>query len=102
MDKVKVKTKGYSPWTSDMVSTQPRPADSVQPQVETVPEGMKSVSIPISSAEWPTLVIPVPMPDAAWDEMMAVLNAIKPGLTKKSSANGSQPEPLADDVDEDE
>jgi hypothetical protein len=38
------------------------------------------VLIPLSVTEWATLQAPFPLSEAAWNQMMAVLNAMKPAL----------------------
>ena len=40
------------------------------------------VQLPLSASAWATLEAPFPLDEAAWDQMISVLQAMKPGLTK--------------------
>ena len=40
----------------------------------------RSVTIPLPGTKWATLQAPFPIPSATWDQMMDMLNAMKPGL----------------------
>ena len=42
----------------------------------------RSVQIPLSANTWATLMAPFPLTGAAWDQMMGVLNAMKPALIR--------------------
>jgi len=42
--------------------------------------GMKDIVLLCSNSEWVTLSGPFPINQAAWDQMIAVLQAMKPGL----------------------
>lgn len=44
------------------------------------PPSMKDIQLPYSSDAWATLTAPFPLDQAAWDQMIAVLQAMKPGL----------------------
>lgn len=44
----------------------------------------RTVQLPISGTEWATLQAPFPISEGAWQQMMAVLNAMKPALTEAS------------------
>jgi hypothetical protein len=44
---------------------------------------MREVPIPIQGAAWPALKAAFPMSEEAWDQMIAVLNAMKPGLVER-------------------
>ena len=42
----------------------------------------RTVQVPYSPSEWALVQAPFPMTEAAWDQMIAVLNAMKPGLVE--------------------
>lgn len=54
--------------------------------VKAVDSGRQSeqrvIQIPVGSNEWVALQLPTPMSEEAWNQMMAVLAAMKPGLIK--------------------
>ena len=50
---------------------------------------MKNLALPIKDAAWPTLTASFPMPESAWDEMMTLLKAMKPGLVKEEADENS-------------
>ena len=52
----------------------------------------RTVAIPLLRSDWATLQIPVRMAEDEWNQMMAVLTAMKPGLVAKATAP-----PAADD-----
>lgn len=45
----------------------------------------RAVQVPLSGAEWVTVQGAFPLTEEAWDQMIAVLNAMKPGLVKRTS-----------------
>ena len=45
----------------------------------------RSVTIPLPGTRWATLHAPFPIPSATWDQMMDMLNALKPGLVSSES-----------------
>jgi hypothetical protein len=50
----------------------------------------RSIQLPISPTEWAILQAPFPLDEAGWDQMLAVLNAMKPALVaedKRDSGN---------------
>ena len=49
--------------------------------------GTRAVTIPLPGTSWATLQAPFPMSTTTWDQMMNMLNALKPGLTS------DEPEP---------
>lgn len=65
----------------------------------------RAVALPLSANEWATLQAAFPLSETAWDQMLAVLNAMKPALVApaapgeapqaapdlRSNANGSDP-----------
>jgi hypothetical protein len=53
--------------------------------------GLMSVPIPLSATEWVTLQGPFPVSEQSWEQLMRVLDVMKPGLVAS---------PFADDVDE--
>jgi hypothetical protein len=53
----------------------PRPPANRSGQVREVP-------IPIQGSAWPALRAAFPMTEEAWTQMIAVLNAMKPGLVE--------------------
>lgn len=52
------------------------------------PPGMRDVPIPIAGSVWPSIRAPFPMTEAAWAQMITVLNAMKPGLVASAFAPG--------------
>lgn len=55
---------------------------------------MKSIQLPLSISEWATLQAAFPITEAAWKQMIAVLNAMKPALVAPN--NGPSPGSLED------
>ena len=45
----------------------------------------RSVTIPLPGMQWATLQAPFPIPSATWNQMMDMLNALKPGLILSES-----------------
>ena len=48
--------------------------------IPAIATAIKHVPIPIAGAQWPTLVADFPMTEQAWESMLALLKAMKPGL----------------------
>lgn len=46
--------------------------------------GMKDIQLPYSNDAWATLSAPFPLDKAAWDQMIAVLQAMKPALVTEN------------------
>lgn len=46
---------------------------------------LRSVQVPISATTWATLQAPFPLTEDAWKQLLAVLQAMKPGLVAKAS-----------------
>ena len=94
----------YNGDTESDISEEPEPDMPQSPPTATIspdaqpaaPSGQRAVPLPISSAEWPMLHVPYPMSNQAWDEMIAVLTALKGGIvgqpakTTESAAPDSQ------------
>lgn len=60
----------------------------------------RSLMLPIlSSNEWPVLTLPETITEADWDQMLAVLLAMKPGIVSKPSPP-EEPETQAEPVEE--
>lgn len=59
----------------------------------TTPLGQHSVSLPLSSSplDWATLTAAFPLSEAAWNQMIAVLTAMKPALVVPVSPQKSAP-----------
>lgn len=55
--------------------------------------GMREILIPIPGVAWPSLKATFPLSDEAWDEMLKVLQAMKPGLTKASTGEERRSNP---------
>jgi hypothetical protein len=51
--------------------------------------GFKQVPIPIPGTAWPILVASFPMSEEAWNSMLEVLKAMKPGLVAKEDSTTS-------------
>ncbi|MGH8563602.1 MAG: hypothetical protein ACREXW_05745 [Gammaproteobacteria bacterium] len=47
--------------------------------------GMREILIPIPGGAWPSLKATFPLSEQAWDEMLKILQAMKPGLTNAST-----------------
>jgi len=72
-----------------------KPSWEVQsPMVVNPTSQILEIPIPIPGANWPSLRAAFPMTEEAWEEMLEVLKAMKPGLVKKKP----RPEP-SDDAD---
>ena len=71
---------------NEMVSLVQPPADP--PPVD---PGTRSVTIPLPGTSWATLQAPFPLSTTVWEQMMNMLNALKPGLTS------NEPEPSDED-----
>lgn len=56
---------------------------------------LQTLQLPLSPSEWARLQAYFPMTDQAWTQMMALLNAMKPGLTL--SAEGKEAAPIGSD-----
>jgi hypothetical protein len=50
--------------------------------------GQRSVSLPLSVSEWATLQAPFPLSESAWNQMIAVLQAMKPALVAPEKQAG--------------
>ncbi|HZV72152.1 MAG TPA: hypothetical protein VFF79_00395 [Conexibacter sp.] len=61
--------------------TDPPPSSPPSPP----PTAHRAVQVPLSGAEWVTVQGAFPLTEEAWDQMIAVLNAMKPGLVKLGS-----------------
>ncbi len=65
-----------------------------------VPPGpVRSVQVPLSATAWATVQAPFPISEEAWTQLLAVLNAMKPGLVASPPAptsEGSEVTDLAD------
>jgi hypothetical protein len=53
-----------------------------QAPVRKAPPQMKEIPIPIQDAAWPVIKAAFPLTESAWAQMIAVLNAMKPGLVQ--------------------
>jgi hypothetical protein len=49
----------------------------------------RAVQLPISANRWAILQAPFPMSESAWEQMMAVLEAMKPALVKDEEVQGN-------------
>lgn len=80
--------------------------EDIRPRaVMSVSADLRQISIPVSTGEWPILHVPHPMTQQAWNEMVTVLEAMKPGLVVDSSttlgSKGDQTKSF-DDLDQDQ
>lgn len=57
----------------------PKPPAAIQP---VLPPGTREIPIPIPGTAWPSLKAAFPMSEEAWESMLQVLRAMKPGLVK--------------------
>jgi hypothetical protein len=53
---------------------------------------MRGVQLPLSATKWATLQAPFPLSEAAWKQMMDVLNAMKPALTESGKRQPDEEE----------
>lgn len=60
---------------------------------------VRSVQVPLSASAWATLQAPFPLTEDAWDQMLAVLQAMKPGLVAKSVVLTGDPSTATDPED---
>lgn len=58
------------------------------------------IQIPVGSNQWVALQLPVPMPERAWNQMVAVLTAMKPGLIERDQPRPVEHAPPHDGVAE--
>lgn len=64
----------------------PRTPPPAAPQAPPpLPAAHRAVQVPLSGAEWVTVQGAFPLTEEAWDQMIAVLNAMKPGLVRLGS-----------------
>lgn len=52
---------------------------------------VREVPIPIQGSAWPALKATFPMTEEAWTQMIAVLNAMKPGLVEAKPTEPEEP-----------
>lgn len=52
----------------------------------------RSVQVPLSATAWATVQAPFPITEEAWAQMIAVLNAMKPGLVADDPSLATDPE----------
>ena len=59
----------------------------------------RSIPLPVSTGEWPSIRLPYPMTEQSWKEMFTVLNAMKPGIVTPTVPKISSTKLSEDDVD---
>ena len=59
------------------------------PKPKTEARQPRIVQLPISASEWAALQAPFPLTEAKWEQMMAVLQAMKPALTEPTNGKGA-------------
>lgn len=64
----------------------PQMKDAGTPRDQDPPPEQRAVAIPLSPTEWVTLYASFPLTDASWNQMIAVLEAMKPGLVAPPEA----------------
>lgn len=52
----------------------------------------REIPIPISGSAWPSIKAAFPMSEEAWKQMIAVLNAMKPGLVVQGTPDTEEDE----------
>jgi len=74
-----------------------RPSQAVPPPAPApaLRAGIREVPIPIQGIAWPALRAVFPMSPEAWDQMIAVLNAMKPGLVQTQPLQAAVSEKIA-------
>jgi hypothetical protein len=63
---------------------------SSKPKGEIGVRQTRVVQLPISPSEWAALQAPFPLTEVMWNQMLAVLNAMKPALVHDEKGQGSQ------------
>lgn len=84
---VKAPPQGYSSPNDESKKDNP---PMIEPQGGARAQATRSVQVPLSATTWATVQAPFPITEAAWNQMLAVLNAMKPGLVAsgdRSTAN---------------
>jgi hypothetical protein len=66
------------PPKASSLGTDDPPEDKEEKQKEQ--KAMKNVQLPLSADLWATLSAPFPLSESAWNQMVAILNAMKPAL----------------------
>ena len=71
----------------DLPEEEPERVSDLEPAPERVrprPQnlGLKTVNLPLTGTDWVTLEGPFPMDEKTWQQMLDMLNALKPGLTE--------------------
>lgn len=75
-----IRTQETEPYMPTITSPQTPPSD--QRATPAVPKGMRAIPLPISAGEWPILNVPFPMTEAAWQQMITMLEAMKSGIVQ--------------------
>lgn len=78
---------GYSSPKGDSTETRPSVIEHMTPADRSAAPA-PPIRIPLEANAYATLSAPFPLSEAAWLQMMAVLNAMKAGLVAKPSASG--------------
>lgn len=67
-----------------------QPRTDVQPENKQESSGgaLRPLQLPLSADTWATLTAPFPLTKQAWEQMLAVLNAMKPALVKNEGPPG--------------
>lgn len=73
MEFVAANEQGYN-------ATQPSKLNAGSPKMETLAANTRDVQLPLSADSWAVLRAPFPLDERAWEQMMTVLNAMKPAL----------------------
>ena len=60
----------------------PPPAGGLKPPILPKGENMKNIEIPTGIHPWPVLTVPFPMSETLWNQMMAMLEAMKPAIVE--------------------
>jgi hypothetical protein len=86
--------------TEQLPSSNSEPETSKPPNLESMQSvdqkgsstGLRAVVLPLSGGVWAELRGPFPVTGDAWDQMLTVLNAMKPALTRAESEMGENNE----------
>jgi hypothetical protein len=70
---------------------QPRAVGEAREIDQNVPSGQRAIAIPLSQTQWASLQAPFPLTEALWNQMLAVLNAMKPALVASAESSTWSP-----------
>ena len=78
----------------DLFATSPKPFGERSVDIDAKPTSTRLLQVPLLGGNWAAVQLPQPMSEPEWDQMMKVLNAMKPGIV--SGTTGTTPTPVLD------